>query len=107
MDLLTHNKYIFNQVFKPLIDKEYFLKGEVPVKIYSSIEDQIKEETVDKNWQILCAECSQAITDDSERIEVNGAYEHTFVNPGGIIFQIGCFANISGTILYRFSFNHL
>jgi len=97
MDLLIHKKYIHKQVFNPKIDSEYLLKEEVPDRIYSSIEDEDREETVDKNWHILCAECSQAITGDSERIEVNGAHEHTFVNPSGIIFQIGCFAGVSGT----------
>jgi hypothetical protein len=97
MGLLMHNKYILKQVFNPTIDREYLLKGEVSGEIYSSIEDEDKEETVDKKWHILCAECSQAITGDSERIEINGAHEHTFVNPSGIIFQIGCFARVSGT----------
>lgn len=97
MGLLMHDKYILKQVFNPTIDREYLLKGEVSGEIYSSIEDEDKEETVDKKWHILCAECSQAITGDSERIEINGAHEHTFVNPSGIIFQIGCFARVSGT----------
>jgi len=97
MDLLILNKYIPKHVFKPTIDREHLLKGEVSGKINSSIEDEKREETVDKKWHILCAECSQAITGDSERIEVNGSHEHTFVNPSGIIFQIGCFARVSGT----------
>ena len=97
MDLLIHKKYIHKQVFNPKIDSEYLLKEEVPGKIYSSIEDEDREEMVDNKWHILCAECSQAITGDSERIEVNGAHEHTFVNPSGIIFQIGCFARVFET----------
>jgi hypothetical protein len=99
MDLLIHNKYILKQVYNPIVGREYFLKGEVSGEIYSTIEDEVNEETVDKNWHILCAECSQAITGDSECIEVNGAHEHTFVNPSGIIFQISCFARVSGTNL--------
>jgi hypothetical protein len=47
MDLLIHNKYILKQVFNPTIDGEYLLKGEVSGRIYSSIEDEVKEETVD------------------------------------------------------------
>ena len=97
MDLLIHNKYILKQVFNPTIDGEYLLKGEVSGRIYSSIEDEVKEETVDKKWHIICAECSQGITGDSERIEVNGAHEHTFINPSGIIFHIGCFARVFET----------
>jgi len=92
---MMHNKYIPKQVFNSIIDSEYILKGEVADKTSSSIEDEDKEEALDQKMDILCAECSQSITDDSERIEVNGAHEHTFVNPGGIMFQIWCFARVS------------
>ena len=97
MDLLIHNKYLLKQVFNPTIDGEYLLKGEVSGRICSSIEDVGKDETVDKKWQIVCVECSQGITVDFERIEVNGAHEHTFINPSGIIFQIGCFTRVFET----------
>jgi len=49
-----------------------------------------------RKWQIVCGTCSQVITGDSERISVNGSHQHTFVNPQGIMFQIGCFAVASG-----------
>ena len=97
MDLLKNHKYIFKPVFTPIIDREYLLKGEVSGEIYSSIEDEYRDEKNNKKWYILCAECSQVITGDSERIEVNGSHEHTFINPCGIIFQIGCFGRVFGT----------
>ena len=97
MDLLIHNNYSLKHKFNSVRDREYFLKGEVLGEIYSSIEDEVKEETVDEKWHIICAECSQGITGDSERFEVNGAHEHTFINPSGIIFQIGCFARVFET----------
>ena len=97
MDLLIYNKYVLKQVFDPTIDREHLLKGEVSGRINSSIEDDVKEETAYKKWHIICAECSQGITGDSERIEVNGAHEYTFINPRGIIFHIGCFARAFGT----------
>ncbi len=97
MDLLIHNKYGFKPVLTLTIDREYFLKGEASGEIYSSIEDEDRDEPNDKERLILCAECSQAITGDSERIEVNGSHEHTFINPCGLIFQIGCFCRVFGT----------
>jgi hypothetical protein len=62
MDQLIHNKYIPKQVFNSTIDREHLLKGEVSDRIYSSIEEEDTEETLDKKWHILCAECSQTIT---------------------------------------------
>ena len=97
MELLIHIRDIFKQVFNPEKNRQYFLKGEVTDQLCSSIEDEDKKETLDNKWHILCSECSQPITADSERIEINGSHDHTFANPCGIIFQIGCFARVSGT----------
>lgn len=41
---------------------------------------------------LLCATCRTRITHDDHRIEVAGAHEHTFVNPGGFVHHVGCFA---------------
>jgi hypothetical protein len=36
------------------------------------------------------------ITSTRERTEVGGAHEHTFANPYGIVYVIGCFARAPG-----------
>ena len=41
---------------------------------------------------LLCKTCRSRITHEDHRIAVNGAHEHTFVNPGGFLHRIGCFA---------------
>jgi hypothetical protein len=46
--------------------------------------------------QILCRECLHPITRDQERIGVDGAHRHTFANPQGIVFEIGCFKQAPG-----------
>jgi hypothetical protein len=45
---------------------------------------------------LLCATCGRRITHEDHRIEVGGAHEHTFVNPGGFVHLVGCFAFASG-----------
>ncbi len=40
---------------------------------------------------LVCVVCGHHITDDDHRIEMSGAHEHTFVNPGGFVHRIGCF----------------
>ncbi len=45
---------------------------------------------------LLCRACGQAITRSAERVSVDGAHHHTFANPHGIVFEIGCFASAPG-----------
>lgn len=43
-----------------------------------------------------CAFCRRPITSSAAAIEVSGAHEHSFTNPAGITFRIGCFADAAG-----------
>jgi hypothetical protein len=47
---------------------------------------------------LACARCHRPITSATARIAVGGAHEHTFVNPHGLEFRIGCFALVTGCI---------
>lgn len=51
-----------------------------------------------KSRYLLCAACGHRITQTREHTEMNGAHQHTFANPHGIIYHIGCFLNASGCI---------
>lgn len=45
---------------------------------------------------ILCRQCRHTITFPAEETAVNNAHLHTFANPEGIVFEIGCFRNAPG-----------
>ncbi|MFP4040009.1 MAG: cereblon family protein [Desulfosudaceae bacterium] len=45
---------------------------------------------------IMCARCLRVITAPGQRTTVNGAHQHTFANPHGLIFEIGCFRAAPG-----------
>ncbi len=47
---------------------------------------------------LRCAVCDHKITERALRIEMAGGHEHTFVNPHGIAFVIGCFAAAPGCV---------
>jgi hypothetical protein len=47
---------------------------------------------------LRCVVCEHRITERAYRIEMSGANEHTFVNPYGIAFVIGCFAAAPGCV---------
>ncbi|MCP4679546.1 MAG: hypothetical protein GY854_29460 [Deltaproteobacteria bacterium] len=54
-----------------------------------------------KGSGLFCARCGHPITDKDQRMEVNGSHEHTFANPGGHVFRIGCFRDAPGCITAR------
>jgi hypothetical protein len=45
---------------------------------------------------LLCAGCRNPITPRQAAISVNGAHQHTFANPYGLVFTIGCFRQAPG-----------
>jgi hypothetical protein len=47
---------------------------------------------------IRCAACDHRITERAYRIEKSGAHEHTFVNPHGFVYHVGCYAAAPGCI---------
>ena len=49
----------------------------------------------EERW-IVCRQCQQRLTRPSERIQINGAHSHTFANPTGVVFEIGCYNMVSG-----------
>jgi hypothetical protein len=54
------------------------------------------EHAPEEEQYVLCRQCHQAITRPAERITVQGAHHHTFANPHGIVFEIGCFKYAQG-----------
>jgi hypothetical protein len=45
---------------------------------------------------LACAYCRRPITTTGARIEIAGAHAHSFANPDGVRFRVGCFAAASG-----------
>lgn len=62
-------------------------------RIESRDEDQTFHEV---GRRIVCAACRHPIATDADRIAVNGAHEHTCVNPHGLVFHIACFGAAPG-----------
>jgi hypothetical protein len=45
---------------------------------------------------LVCAACSSIVTEPSQRLRVQSRHEHTFANPAGFVYRIGCFATACG-----------
>ncbi|WP_456324597.1 cereblon family protein [Desulfonauticus submarinus] len=73
----------------------YFLKQ--PPKP-SLIKKEKQKTSTQKEPGILCVTCSNLITYPKYKIEINNQHTHTFFNPQGIIFEIGCFSNAWGYV---------
>ena len=48
---------------------------------------------------LLCVFCGAGITSRRDGIEIHGGGVHTFLNPAGLIYTIGCFSRAEGCIV--------
>ena len=56
--------------------------------------DQEQIDDVDPGRVLCCARCKTRITTHAARVSVAGAHRHSFTNPGGFPFHIGCFSRV-------------
>ena len=61
-----------------------------------TIEKEAEDQSPEEEEYILCRQCHQAITKPVDRIAMQGSHRHTFANPHGIVFEIGCFRSVKG-----------
>lgn len=61
-----------------------------------SLPDEKEKKQTEESRQIVCRQCHNIITRPEEKIEINGAHQHTFANPHGLLFEIGCFRTAEG-----------
>jgi hypothetical protein len=62
----------------------------------ADIEEKTSDQIPEDDEHILCVQCLNRITQPSQRIEVNGAHRHSFANPHGLVYDIGCFRSARG-----------
>jgi len=60
--------------------------------------DPIAARQSERTRWLECLHCNQKVTKVSDRIEANGKHEHSFINPAGVIYRIGCFAAAAGVL---------
>jgi hypothetical protein len=63
--------------------------------------DEIADEVIDEvvgelDDTIRCRRCEHGVTAGRYAVEIGGAHAHTFRNPAGWSFRIGCFADAPG-----------
>lgn len=65
-------------------------------KLKNLLTDEVALEEPSRESYLRCRRCHQIITSTSEMIEASGCHQHTFVNPEGLLFEIGCFRKAIG-----------
>ena len=82
----------------PGTDKKTGKCKEAPCKKTTGVTPFVSIKVSDTNdgEMLLCSECRHIITSTVESIEVHGAYNHSFANPHGLFFEIGCYKNAPG-----------
>ena len=60
------------------------------------LEKEAGEPVPEEEEYILCRQCRQAITRPDDRFSFQGSHRHTFANPHGVVFDVGCFRNVIG-----------
>ncbi len=57
----------------------------------SEVEDKSEEKSPDGDEYLLCANCRKIITAHDHGTVINNSHKHTFANPHGNVYEIGCF----------------
>ena len=60
------------------------------------VAQQKDEEKSEPDKAIFCKNCNKLITRAEQKIQVSGSHTHTFFNPAGLIFELGCFQKAPG-----------
>lgn len=83
----------YEQILSPLLLKTEPPQSQGP-KSYKQTEADTEEH--DEEAWFLCRSCHQKITRPSDQIKIQNQHRHTFANPSGVVFEIGCFATAEG-----------
>ena len=54
------------------------------------------EEKVESDEALFCKSCLNLITRKDQAVRINGSHTHTFFNPQGVVFELGCFREAPG-----------
>jgi filamentous hemagglutinin family protein len=78
--------------------KTIFKSGDI-TNFPEDVERHGHDADFEEEHPILCKTCGNKITLIEHMISVGGRHNHTFINPLGITFQIGCFSSAKGCVV--------
>lgn len=60
------------------------------------VDDETRDRTKERERKLLCVQCRNEVTTEADRIAVDDRHDHTFANPAGYGYRIGCFGAAPG-----------
>jgi hypothetical protein len=92
---------------QPVLSESIFA-GPAPFCFREQVDDPGRDSDVDvadandtvPDRGIRCGACGFLITSRKEQCSRDGKHLHTFFNPAGIVYEIGCFSNAPGCLVY-------
>ena len=82
------DKSIVPCLFRPVSTPKKAVPGASP-----NAQDQTAEAPMEA---IVCRQCLNEITSAAQALAIHGSHTHTFANPEGIVFEIGCYQDVWG-----------
>ncbi len=73
------------------------LGNEKYLKLLEELED---EQTPKPEEALLCVNCQHKITTPQEKTVINSSHSHLLTNPYGMKFNVGCFNNADGCMVF-------
>ncbi|MBB5347342.1 hypothetical protein JWG42_11400 [Desulfoprunum benzoelyticum] len=82
-------------------DRRRYLLRELPAGGWEAdvLAADREEDRAEEDPGVSCRVCAHRITGDTDRIAVNGSHTHTFFNPAGLLFELGCFRRAPGCLV--------
>ena len=73
-----------------------FRKGDKPSGSVSEVVEDETDFEEKEEGMLRCKACDAGIAKQADRISKGGKHLHTFFNPAGIVYEIGCFRRAPG-----------
>ncbi len=67
------------------------LRNKTDSEVISRPDETEDSSTRQERSFLLCSSCLNRVTRHKDRISVHGSHKHVFVNPHGLVFELGCF----------------
>ena len=85
-----------NPLVQAPLEHQFFVRKNQAQK--QIVHQASKQPAAPRGERLLCIGCHQPVTRTSERGEQDGRHLHTFTNPHGFSFEIGCFNAAPGAV---------
>ncbi len=83
---------------RPELIKNYLYVADDEKKIKQKTREKVKKKSEEEKY-ILCIQCKNKISQPIYKMNHQGTFDHTFLNPAGDVFHIGCFKRADGCVV--------